>query len=157
MLKAIKEKNQLAKESRQPNLLAEKALTKWRCPKCWFRGASYAATGSQKNWEKIKQMLENQDFRCIYSGRPLQIGENATLDHTIPSVRGGKKELSNVKWTDFEINQKIKYVFTPGEFLALSRVFWDRKKTGEQLDAIAEMYAAIWQYQVENNFPALKI
>ncbi len=61
-------------------------------------------------------MLEKQDYKCGYSGIPITPGINASLDHMIPSSRGGLNILSNLIWCDLNVNQ-MKRDLTTKEFI----------------------------------------
>ena len=86
------------------------------CEECYFKRTSKAHFGSQVNWEKLKTLIEAQEFRCPYSGATLIIGGNTELDHIIPKSRGGSLDVSNVQWTTRIIN-RMKNNSTHSEFL----------------------------------------
>jgi len=74
------------------------------CEDCWFKAIAKNRTGSPKNWLLIKTILQNQNYRCAYTGKELVIGQNASLDHIIPIAQGGDNSLENLQWTDCQIN-----------------------------------------------------
>ena len=89
------------------------------CEKCWFKHASLLNTGSRKNWEAIKNKLEAQQYRCVYTQELLVPGKNASLDHIIPKIKGGSNNIENLQWTTNFINTKMKCHFTHNEFISL--------------------------------------
>jgi hypothetical protein len=86
------------------------------CTDCWFKIIALKRTGSRTNWSIIKQLLESQSYKCAYSGKELIPGINASLDHKIPTSRGGTNEPSNLQWVDLKIN-KMKNNYLHEEFL----------------------------------------
>jgi 5-methylcytosine-specific restriction endonuclease McrA len=74
------------------------------CKKHWFKDRSVTHTGTVKNWELLKQKLEDQNFQCYYTGELLIIGENASVDHRTPLSREGKTTMDNVVWCTIKIN-----------------------------------------------------
>jgi 5-methylcytosine-specific restriction endonuclease McrA len=73
--------------------------------------------------------FNEQQGRCVYTGRALVFGVNAEHDHVVPRSRGGSNLIENLFWSDGEIN-RAKGDRTPAEFLALCRevVAWMEKK-----------------------------
>jgi 5-methylcytosine-specific restriction endonuclease McrA len=51
----------------------------------------------------LKDLLNNQEGKCILSGRNIDI-KTAHLDHIIPLSRGGKNELSNFRFLCSDVN-----------------------------------------------------
>jgi len=86
------------------------------CNNCWFKGIARGNTGSSKNWNLIKNLLEKQNYKCAYTGKKLIIGENASIDHIIPRSKGGSNEIQNLQWVDKDINE-MKNDFTHEEFI----------------------------------------
>lgn len=74
------------------------------CKDCWFKNIAKNRTGSRKNWLAIKKLLEKQNYRCIYTGKKLIIGKNASLDHIIPTSKDGDNSIENLQWLDLQIN-----------------------------------------------------
>ena len=58
-----------------------------------------------KYWKNLDELFENQKGKCAYSGREMQLGQDAELDHIIPKTRGGKTELNNLQWTIKVVNR----------------------------------------------------
>jgi hypothetical protein len=94
-------------------------------PKHWFMSAAYnAGFGSAvEAGEFLANLMEQQKYRCPYSGIELVLGVNAWLDHKMPvsrfpELRGDR---SNVEWLDERVN-KVKNAMTPEEFIRFCKL-----------------------------------
>jgi 5-methylcytosine-specific restriction endonuclease McrA len=67
----------------------------------------------------VRQILEQQDFCCALSGRPLQ-PDTAALDHIVPISRGGRHEADNIQVLHKDVNV-AKSSMTVEDFLAVCR------------------------------------
>lgn len=91
------------------------------CDVCWFKRHARCATGRTSDWVGLKILLEQQGYRCAYSGRALTLGPNATLDHKTPRSRGGTNELPNLQWVTRRVNT-MKTDFTHEEFIRACQI-----------------------------------
>jgi len=96
-----------------------------RCEKCFLKALASRATGDVSNWLKLKELLIKQNNRCIYTGKKLVLGDNASLDHIIPLSKDGDRALYNVQWVDFQIND-MKTNFTHEEFIDTMKLILKR-------------------------------
>lgn len=73
------------------------------CKNHWIEGFSIKYKISK---EKLLNKLEEQDFKCFFTGIDLIPGKNASLDHLIPrSIQPSLiNDVSNVVWCDKRIN-----------------------------------------------------
>lgn len=55
-------------------------------------------------WELFWKKLEDQNFKCFYTGISIVPEENASLDHIIPKAKGGTNDFDNLVWCDRKIN-----------------------------------------------------
>jgi len=87
-------------------------------------GIQSAMLAAEKNAEKAgrgvspRRMMEKfkaQGFRCFFSGQTLQ-REQASLDHVVPIVKGGKHEEENIELVHTIIN-RMKGSMTAEEFV----------------------------------------
>lgn len=96
------------------------------CQTCYIKRKASSSLGSEKHWETLLAILERQDWRCKYTGEPLILGVNASVDHI--QSRARFPELSddptNIEWTTLVINQ-VKRDLTPKEFLLLVKQVHD--------------------------------
>lgn len=128
----------------------EDAIIIGRCLDCWYGLMALRALGSSKERIKIKEKFDFQEGKCIYSGRKLIPGINASIDHLIPKKRGGGRTLDNVCWVDLEINKFIKNWKTAENLLDLCEATWKRWKAGNLilLDKTNKSLIEIWEYQL---------
>ena len=88
------------------------------CIACYLKRMSYSVCGSQKLWEKLLKLFNEQNQLCVYTGEKLIIGVNASIDHINPRVKGGSNKIENLQWVDFRINLMKRDLVEP-EFLKL--------------------------------------
>jgi len=69
---------------------------KTMCRECKVSVAARSALGSARHTAALLALWEAQGT-CALTGRPLSWGD-AHLDHVIPTSKGGKRVLSNVRW-----------------------------------------------------------
>lgn len=86
--------------------------------RCLARTLARVHTGSADNADALLGLLEAQGNRCPLSGSILTLGFNASVDHILPLARGGKRELSNVRWLDHTTNM-CRRDLTDDEFVSL--------------------------------------
>ena len=70
--------------------------------------------------DRLKRLLELQGFTCPYTGKKLEIGTNASLDHIQPKSRFPELEncFENLEWVDDNVN-RAKRAMTKEEFVEL--------------------------------------
>jgi len=95
------------------------------CSYCCLKGAARSWLDGAHRADDLKQLLEDQNFKCPYTGRSLEIGRNAVIDHINPRSRGGGGDLKNLQWVDDEVN-RAKTSMTHEEFIALCRLVVSR-------------------------------
>ena len=74
------------------------------CKEHWFTVFAADRFGDSSLGKEIKSIYEKQNGLCIYSGEPLVLGKNASLDHKIPRCRGGTDDIDNLQWTTRQVN-----------------------------------------------------
>jgi hypothetical protein len=88
------------------------------CGNCYVKSISVKYFGSVNKVDKLVKLLENQNFHCPYTGIELLLGHNASLDHKVPTSKGGTNEFENLQWVylgDFDVN-RIKLDMTEEQF-----------------------------------------
>jgi hypothetical protein len=68
-------------------------------------------------WKRYWSILEQQNFKCYYTGVDLIPESNLSLDHLQPRSKGGTNDPSNCVWCDRNINA-FKNDLTAEEFIA---------------------------------------
>jgi 5-methylcytosine-specific restriction endonuclease McrA len=93
------------------------------CEICWWRQKASHAMGSGRpsNIELIKNIFNKQDGKCAFTGEPLILGQNASLDHIIPKCKGGSSTIDNLQWVLTSINSG-KHDLTQEEFIRLCKL-----------------------------------
>jgi 5-methylcytosine-specific restriction endonuclease McrA len=74
------------------------------CLTHWFEKISCDRTGTTKNKDAIRKLIEEQNYLCVYTGKKLVLGENAQLDHKTPPRLGGSNDIENLQWIDAQVN-----------------------------------------------------
>ena len=95
--------------------------------KCWFKKMSKYLTGTKTNWQILQRVYEAQNGRCAYTGIVLIPGLTASIDHIIPTSRGGTHDESNLQWVTKQINC-MKADTTHDEFLSMYQLILNRAK-----------------------------
>jgi 5-methylcytosine-specific restriction endonuclease McrA len=81
----------------------EKVLINSRKGRHTRRARQYEAGGSYTN-AQIQELLERQDWKCIYCSTCLR--SKRELDHIMPLARGGSNDISNLQWLCLPCNRK---------------------------------------------------
>lgn len=87
------------------------------CETCYLKYKATIHLRSAKKWTVLRDILNRQDGRCAYSGEPIIIGVNDSIDHIFPISRFPhvRFEETNIQWVTRDVN-KIKYDMTENEF-----------------------------------------
>jgi len=75
-----------------------------RCDVCILKHMAWNHMKDGSKWTELKSIFEKQNGICPYTGRLLQIGVDAELDHIIPVSKGGNSELGNYQWVYNKVN-----------------------------------------------------
>ena len=88
------------------------------CRICLLKKTSRACFGTDKRWAELDALLHKQRHRCAYSGRQIDIGKRASIEHIHPTSRSKNRRTSieNVKWVHSDINL-MKSSMTLHEFM----------------------------------------
>lgn len=76
------------------------------CRACYLKKVAVRYLLSKDYWKQLLEMLKGQDFRCVYSGEVIILGENDSLDHIIPQKQCPEKkyDITNMQWTIRDVN-----------------------------------------------------
>lgn len=98
------------------------------CSLCFVKNVSKFHFGTRNRYPELIKLLEDQNGVCPYTGRSLEIGVNATLDHKTPKSRGGSDELKNLQWvfcSEFQNVNTLKWNMTDEEFKGLVKLVYE--------------------------------
>jgi len=88
------------------------------CEPCYFKKTSIDCLKTAKHAELISEKLKAQNYRCAYTGEPIELGVNDSLDHILPTSRFPelRTDPANVEWVTRKVNC-MKWDSTRKEFL----------------------------------------
>lgn len=76
-----------------------------RCYRCVLKAISYVCLETRYRWKEIGLILfEKQNQTCVYSGQPIKLGVDTSIDHRVPLSRGGTHAADNLQWVRIDIN-----------------------------------------------------
>lgn len=99
------------------------------CKPCWFKSRARLCGLGTQNWQLLRQLLIEQNFRCAYTNEPLILGRDATIDHKMPRTRGGSNAIENLHWVTQRVNA-MKSNYSHDEFLKICAIIteqWQKK------------------------------
>jgi hypothetical protein len=104
------------------------------CTKHWMCSKANATVGSGAVQTAIAlwKLLAAQNHRCALTGKILNPGANASIDHVVPVAEKPElaEDLNNVEWVDLKVNL-AKGMLSKAEFIQMCRdvvLFADTKK-----------------------------
>ena len=114
------------------------------CEMCYLKHAARHALGAARHWVALKSKLVAQGCRCAYTGVPLILGVNASIDHIYP-IRFYSQlhhDPSNVEWVSAEINV-MKRDRTPEQFMSLIRSILNHRENGRSGDNVEVVVSCV--------------
>lgn len=75
------------------------------CSRCVYKNVAFKRLGDRKRWSELRDLFEQQKCLCAVTNKPIVIGSNASIDHIVPSNRGGTDEISNLRWVHIVFNR----------------------------------------------------
>lgn len=92
------------------------------CQVCYLKRSASAALGSSSLWVLLLEKLNAQQWSCAYTGIPLVLRENASIDHILPVSRYPqyKNNIRNIEWVDWRVNH-MKLSMTRDEFIGFAK------------------------------------
>ena len=93
------------------------AITGQFCLHHWFCNLS-VAKGRGVTAAQLAALWEKQDGICALSGQHLVPGFNASIDHILPTARGGLDVIENLQWVTIHVN-RAKLALTVEEFITM--------------------------------------
>ncbi len=92
------------------------------CETCYLKKQAHRHLGETAKWMVILKILENQNWKCAYTGDQLVLGVNDSLDHIFPKFTHPllAEDPSNLEWTTRAVNI-MKRAMSPDQFLEIVR------------------------------------
>ena len=96
------------------------------CIDCFFKRASGWLFHNYEHAQELRNLLEKQNYRCVYSNRQLMPGVNAEIDHIVAESNGGKTEIDNLQWVHVMANQ-MKFNYSEEDFLRMVEAIYKHR------------------------------
>ena len=92
------------------------------CEQHYLAYTARSATGNRTDWKVLLEILEKQNRKCAYTGIPIVLGVNASIDHKFPRSRFPhlKDDPDNLQWVTKSVNG-IKKTMTHDEFVSVAK------------------------------------
>lgn len=83
----------------------EKALSTHKmCEMHVFEEFAHRHLKNDSRWKELRDLFYSQNQECYLTKKKLVLGVNASLDHIIPTSKGGTNETTNLAWMDENTN-----------------------------------------------------
>lgn len=87
------------------------------CERCVIKNIAKKGLQDRGRWMELKELYDSQNGCCAVTGRPIKLGTgDASLDHIIPTSRGGGNEMDNLRWVHITVN-RMKSNMLDSEFM----------------------------------------
>jgi len=127
---APKDRRQRRRKERQRNRAAGKCAKcgevpplqhSPNCHVCYLKRAAWRHLGSGERWKELNDLYIQQMGLCAYSGTPIELGKDASVEHVVPLSRSpGGNHIENLRWVNTEVNLS-KRSMTLEEFIRLCK------------------------------------
>ena len=91
------------------------------CENHYLKKISLIRLGSNLYSKELAELLKKQNYKCALTGDEISFLMDIELDHVTPITRGGRNELSNVRWVTKEAN-RLKQNLTDKELKVLGLI-----------------------------------
>ena len=101
------------------------------CEKHWFQYVSKNHLGTMKRWKEVKILLEEQNYKCAYTGLFLTPAVDASVDHIIALSTDAEQynKIENLQWVHSDIN-RMKNNHTEEDFLKYIKLIYESRLSG---------------------------
>lgn len=82
---------------RNPSVASSDRKVGSLCEICYLKDTARTHFVSCKRWTELQDLFDKQSI-CPYTGIPLKLGVNTSLDHIIPKCHGGGEDIENLQW-----------------------------------------------------------
>ena len=92
------------------------------CDVHWFTtiGRSHGLNDRNGGVQLIREIWVAQSGKCALTGTALVKGETASLDHIVPTSKGGTSSRENLRWVRLDVNG-AKRAMNDAELVAMCR------------------------------------
>lgn len=91
-----------------------------RCLICTLKHLAYGNLGSAGRWRELLVLWIQQRGRCAYTHKKIQIGVDASIDHTIPRTEHDNRDINNIRWVHRDVNYS-KHAKSTAEYIQLCK------------------------------------
>lgn len=106
------------------------------CTRCVIRTIARRNLGDSSRVPELLELFGKQEGKCALSAVSIALGQNASIDHIIPTNRGGTNDITNLRWVHIAVN-RMKH-----DMLDVELLEWAERvvanKTNLRLDARAD-------------------
>lgn len=99
-----------------------KAYIKHTCYRCLLQKLAGRHLADRNRWGELHALYVGQGYACFYTGVPIKVGADATIDHILPASRFPSRvaDIGNLCWVSQEVN-RMKSDMTMDEFIKRCR------------------------------------
>lgn len=101
------------------------------CKRCILKNIARKSLSDSTRWTELQELFDLQQGLCAVTQTELQIGVNASIDHIVPSNRGGSDSLHNLRWVHIVFN-RMKNDMLDSELMEWIRLIYDTLPTSIQ-------------------------
>ena len=70
-----------------------------------MKRAAWRHLGSGERWGELDSLFIGQMGLCAYTGEPLELGKDASIEHVVPLSRSpGGNHIDNLRWVSTKVN-----------------------------------------------------
>ncbi len=104
------------------------------CEKCYLKKISYSQFKTISRWKELK-ILFDQHSICPYTGFKLVLGQNTSLDHILPKIKGGTNDICNLQFVysedSFDVNF-MKGTMSEDKFKMAVKIIYENLDLGDK-------------------------
>jgi hypothetical protein len=101
------------------------------CRPCYLKRVATQNGLTASGWVELGRIWDEQAGLCAYSGEPLTLGLNASLDHIVAVASGGTSVPTNLQWVTRVVNA-MKRDLSEEQFLSVIRAVANHRNLGDK-------------------------